>query len=62
MFSITRWQSENEKKVVKMKITHVQSVLPEEDIITLKIKTGESSTKEAISKAVYHYLDCQFVE
>jgi len=40
-----------------MKIIHVQSVLPEEDIITLKMKTGESSTKEAISKAVYHYLD-----
>lgn len=45
-----------------MKIEHVQSVLPEEDIIALKIKTGESSTKEAISKAVYHYLDCQFIE
>ncbi len=41
---------------------HVQSVLPEEDVITLKIKTGESSTKDAISKAVYHYLDCQLVE
>jgi hypothetical protein len=41
---------------------HVQSVLPEEDIIALKIKTGESSTKEAISKAVYHYLDCRVAE
>jgi len=40
-----------------MKIIHVQSVLPEEDIITLKMKTGESSTKEAISKAVYYYLN-----
>ena len=45
-----------------MKIMHVQSVLPEVDVITLKIKTGESSTKDAISKAVYHYLDCQLVE
>jgi len=45
-----------------MKIIHVQSVLPEEDIITLKMKTGESSTKEAISKAVYHYLDCPEAE
>ncbi|MBW6517936.1 MAG: DUF5371 domain-containing protein [ANME-2 cluster archaeon] len=41
-----------------MKIVHVQSVLPEEDIIALKLKTGESSTKDAISKAVYYYLDC----
>ncbi len=45
-----------------MKIMHVQSVLPEEDIILLKIKTRESSTKDAISKAVYHYLDCHAVE
>ncbi len=45
-----------------MKIIHVQSVLPEEDIITLKMKTGEPSTKEAISKAVYHYLDCPEAE
>jgi len=45
-----------------MKIVHVQSVLPEDVIIALKIKTGESSTKDAISKAVYHYLDCQAVE
>ena len=45
-----------------MKIIHVQSVLPEIDIIALKIKTGESSTKDAISKAVYHYLDCQEAE
>lgn len=35
---------------------HVQSVLPQEDVIALKAKTGESSVKEAISKAVYFYL------
>ncbi len=40
----------------EMKIVHVQSVLPQEDVIALKEKTGESSVKEAISKAVYHYL------
>jgi hypothetical protein len=39
------------------KIVHVQSVLPYE--MVLKEKTGESSTKEAISKAIYHYLKCQ---
>lgn len=42
-----------------MKIVHVQSVLPEEDIIALKTKTGESSTKDAISKAVYYYLESE---
>lgn len=42
----------------EMKIVHVQSVLPQEDVIALKEKTGESSVKEAISKAVYHYLKC----
>jgi hypothetical protein len=40
-----------------MKIVHVQSVLPEEDVIALKIKTGGSSVKEAIYKAVYFYLE-----
>ena len=42
----------------EMKIVHVQSVLPMEDVIALKTKTGESSIKDAISKAVYHYLKC----
>jgi hypothetical protein len=41
-----------------MKFVHVQSVLPQEDVIALKIKSGESSVKEAISAAVYHYLKC----
>jgi hypothetical protein len=43
----------------KMKIVHVQSVLPQEDVIALKEKARESSIKEAISKAVYHYLKCK---
>ncbi len=43
----------------EMKIVHVQSVLPLEDVSALKAKTGESSVKEAISKAVYHYLKCK---
>jgi len=45
--------SEKHKRFV-----HVQSVLPQEDVIALKEKSGESSIKEAISKAVYHYLKC----
>lgn len=44
-----------------MKLVHVQSVLPQEDVIALKDKTGESSIKEAISKAVYHYLQCGII-
>ncbi len=42
-----------------MKIVHVQSVLPQEDVIALKTKTKESSIKDALSKAVYHYLKCE---
>lgn len=45
-----------------MKIVHVQSVLPQEDIIALKEKTGEESIKEAISTAIYHYLECDGVD
>ena len=41
------------------KIVHVQSVLPYEDSVALKLKSGETSIKEAISKAVYHYLRCK---
>ncbi|MFZ3168638.1 MAG: DUF5371 family protein [Candidatus Methanoperedens sp.] len=44
-----------------MKYVHVQSVLPQEDVIALKQKSGQSSVKEAISKAVYHYLKCELV-
>lgn len=39
-----------------MKFVHVQSVLPHEDVVALKTKSGETSVKEAISKAVYFYL------
>jgi hypothetical protein len=46
------------KVVANMKMMYVQSVLPERTVVELKIRTGESSTKEAISKAVYHYLKC----
>ena len=42
-----------------MKIVHIQSVLPQEDVNALKEKSGESSIKEAIAKAVYHYLKCE---
>lgn len=41
-----------------MKYIFVQSILPKDDVIALKKKTGESSIKNAIAKAVYHYLKC----
>jgi hypothetical protein len=44
-----------------MKIVYVQSVLPQDDVIALKQKSGESSINEAIVKAVYHYLKCDKV-
>ncbi len=45
-----------------VKIMHAQTVLTIEDIEALKHKTGESSTKDAISKAVTHYLECEYTQ
>lgn len=45
-----------------VKIMHAQTVLTEDDIEALKIKTGESSTKDAIAKAVTHYLECEYTK
>lgn len=39
---------------------HVQTVLVVEDLEALKVKTGESSTKDALAKAVHHFLDCEY--
>lgn len=44
------------------KIMHAQTVLTSEDIEALKQKTGENSTKDAISKAVTHYLECEYTK
>jgi hypothetical protein len=43
-----------------VKIVHVQTVLVVEDIEALKIKTGEPNTKDALAKAVQHYLECEY--
>ncbi len=45
-----------------VKIMHAQTVLTEDDIEALKKKTGESSTKDAIAKAVTHYLECEYTK
>ncbi len=44
------------------KIMHVQTVLVVEDLEALKIKTGESSTKDALAKAVHHFLECEYTQ
>ncbi len=44
------------------KIMHVQTVLMVEDIEALKLKTGETSTKDALAKAVQHYLECEYTQ
>ncbi|MEM0021985.1 MAG: DUF5371 family protein [Archaeoglobaceae archaeon] len=42
------------------KIVHAQTVLPENVLEELKKKTGETATKDAIAKAVEHYLICPY--
>ncbi|VVB89331.1 Uncharacterised protein [uncultured archaeon] len=44
---------------IRRNIVHVQSVLPGNDVIALKQKSRESNIKDAVSKAVYHYLKCR---
>ncbi|MFZ3383144.1 MAG: DUF5371 family protein [Candidatus Methanoperedens sp.] len=44
------------------KIMHVQTVLMVEDIDALKEKTGETNTKDALAKAVAHYLECEYTQ
>ncbi len=39
-----------------------QTKLPEDTIQKLKEKTGESTIKEALAKAIEHYLACSYVE
>ncbi len=40
----------------------VSTTLPEEKLAELKKKTGESTNKESLTKAVYHYLSCPYTE
>lgn len=40
-----------------IRYVHVQAVLPQEDVIALKAKTGKTSIKDAIAKAVYYFLE-----
>lgn len=44
------------------KIMHVQTVLLVDDIEALKMKTGEANTKDALAKAVSHFLECEYTQ
>lgn len=46
----------------EIELVHVQSVLPKNVVQSLKQKAGTSAIKEAISRAVYHYLGCDKAE
>ncbi len=50
------------KETQMSKIMHVQTVLMVDDIEALKAKTGETSTKDALAKAVQHYLECEYTQ
>ncbi len=39
-----------------------QTKLPEDQLRKLKEKTGESTIKDALAKAIEHYLVCAYVE
>lgn len=41
-----------------MRLTHVQTVLTEDELKQLLEKTGEKSRMGALRKAVEHYLSC----
>lgn len=47
---------------IMAKIVHAQTVLAEEDLIALKQKCKESATKDALSIAVQHYLECEYTD
>ena len=44
------------------KIVYAKAVLTVDDIEALKQKTGENTAKEALSKAVMHYLECEYIQ
>jgi hypothetical protein len=48
--------------ISEIEIVHVQSVLQKTVVQSLKQKAGTSAIKEAISRAVYHYINCDEAE
>ncbi len=47
---------------IVMRLIHVQTVLTEDVLEELKRKTGEKTTKDALLKAIEHYLCCPYAE
>ncbi len=45
-----------------MRIEHVQTVLTEDELRELLRKSGERTKKDALRKAVEHYLNCPHVK
>ena len=50
------------RKYFMGRLVIVQTKLPEDVLIELKKKTKEETTKEALAKAIYHYLECKYTE
>jgi hypothetical protein len=46
--------------ILTNRLVHVYIPLSEDIIETLKAKSGEHTIKDALAKAVYHYLDCPY--
>lgn len=44
---------------IMVKLVHIQTIIEEERLIELKERTGEHATKDALSKAIDHYLECE---
>ena len=40
-------------------LVHAQTILTQDQLNELKERTGESATKDAISKAIDHYFECK---
>lgn len=46
--------------ITDMRLVYVQTVLTEEELKKLFEKTGETNKKDAVRKAVLHYLKCNY--
>jgi hypothetical protein len=45
-----------------VRLVHSQTVLTEEVLAQLKERSGESTTKDALAKAVEHYIQCPYTD
>jgi hypothetical protein len=46
--------------ILTNKLVYVYIPLPEDIIEALKAKSGEHTIKDALARAVYHYLNCPY--